>query len=216
MTLPFTESQFLDAFAAYNHRWWAAAAILWAASALVVIRHARRHAGARLIGVLLTIHWLWAGLVFQLAYFSRINPAARLFAALFVLQGLLFAWTAVRDTGLDYRRAGRIRHAGSIGLCAYALLYPLLAAVSGLSWPRMPSFGVPCPADLLTIGLLLSLPARRQRQLAVIPLVWSGIGGSAALALHVRPDAALLLAGAILLVYLVRPGPTTGLPAAGP
>jgi hypothetical protein len=209
MKLPFTESQFLDVFAAYNQRWWPVAALLWIASVVVFVLHARRRAGARLIGVLLAIQWLWAGAVYQLGYFSRINPAARMFAVGFVLEGLQFAWTAFRAGGLEYRRAGRARHAVSVVLFADALLYPLLASLSGLSWPRMPSFGVPCPTDLLTLGLLLSLPSRGHWRLAVIPIAWSALGGSAAIVLRVAPDYALLLAGALLLAHLVRPGPRT-------
>jgi hypothetical protein len=103
-----------------------------------------------------------------------------------------------------------------VTLAAYALLYPLLASLSGLSWPRVPGFGVPCPTDLLTIGLLLSLPSRRLWRLAVIPIVWSAIGGSAAIVLRVPPDFALLLAGALLLAHLVSPGGrTAATPAAG-
>ena len=40
--------------------------------------------------LLLAGHWLWAGLVYHAWFFTAINPAAWLFAALFVAQGVLF------------------------------------------------------------------------------------------------------------------------------
>ena len=59
-----------------------------------------------------------------------------------------------------------------------------------------PLFGVaPCPTTIFTLGLLLLSNA--SWRLFVIPLVWSAIGGSAAVLLAVPQDYGLILAGAI-------------------
>ena len=71
-----------------------------------------------------------------------------------------------------------------------------------MSYPRAPSFGVPCPTTILTAGLLLLLPRREARLVAVIPVIWAAIGGSAAFLLAIRADLALLLAGGFLLPYV--------------
>jgi len=96
---------------------------------------------------------------------------------------------------------------GGLAACfiLYACAYPFFALVTGLHWPRMPSFGVPCPTTLLTAGLLLSLGPASFRGLIVIPLVWCLIGGSAAILLGVLPDLALLLAAVVLLLEVVVP-----------
>ena len=78
-----------------------------------------------------------------------------------------------------------------------ALAYPGAAIVLGLSYPRSPTFGVPCPTAILTAGLLLLVPTREARRLGVIPLAWSAIGGSAAFLLDVR--------GAALAAALLHP-----------
>ena len=96
MKLPFTHDQFLDVFAAYNGALWPVAVLLWVATVWTLVRLARGGAPPRLVGGLLALHWAWAGAAYHIAYFAGINPVARIFGALFVLQALLFAFYGVR------------------------------------------------------------------------------------------------------------------------
>jgi hypothetical protein len=48
----------------------------------------------------------------------------------------------------------------------------------------------------------------------VIPFLWAVVGGSAAFALRIGADWALLLAGGALLLHLFGPEPTAGAQAA--
>jgi hypothetical protein len=77
--------------------------------------------------------------------------------------------------------------------------------LSGHAWPRAPLAAVPCPATLFTIGLLLIAGPAAPRALAIAPLVWAVVGGSAAVTLGVLPDWMLLVAGAMLLGTLLAP-----------
>ena len=89
-------------------------------------------------------------------------------------------------------------------LLLYGFLYPFLGFLAGLEYPRMPLYAVPCPTTLLTAGMLLasySLP----RTAYILPIVWAGIGGSAALFMDIRADYALLAAGILLVLDLVAP-----------
>ncbi len=85
----------------------------------------------------------------------------------------------------------------------------LCAGVSLLQfwdWPRypeIPTFGVPCPTAILTIGVLLAVRGGPPLSLAVIPAAWAFIGGSAALLFGVWTDYMLLVAGVSLVGYLV-------------
>lgn len=88
----------------------------------------------------------------------------------------------------------------------YAIAYPFLVLVAGMRWPRMPSFGVPCPTTLLTVGLLLGMEPRQLRGLAPIPFLWCLIGGSAAFTLRVRPDWMLFPAALALAIHALAPG----------
>jgi uncharacterized membrane protein YphA (DoxX/SURF4 family) len=87
----------------------------------------------------------------------------------------------------------------------YGLLYPVINIFEGLQFPRMPTFGLPCPTTLLTVGLLMTV-RRLPSALAVIPVGWSVVGGSAAVLFGVRADLALFVGAAFLVGTLVFRG----------
>jgi hypothetical protein len=89
-------------------------------------------------------------------------------------------------------------------LIGYALLYPFLTIVLGHRYPATPTFGVPCPTDILTIGALLTARMRVPVALAIVPVIWGVIGGSAAMLLTVPTDYVLLGAGVLLATLLIR------------
>jgi hypothetical protein len=200
--VPFTANEFLDVFAAYNQAVWPFAAFMWVLTTLV--------GGALVLGAsipaplprfLLAAHWLWAGLVYHAWFFTAINPAAWLFAALFVAQGVLFiAFRSSARQAVD--RAGTIRRVVSSLLIVYSLIYPIVVWADGFTYPRMPTFGVPCPTVLLTIGVLLAM-SRPSVLLSVIPVGWSVIAGSAAWLFGVQADFVLPAAGGVLVVDLM-------------
>jgi len=208
MPLPFTPDAFFDVFAAYNQRLWPFALVLWllTAYALVVLTRAKP-LRPWIIPGLLAIHWAWAGLAYHAAFFSRINPAAWVFSGLFLLEAGLLLWHGVVHRRLQLSRGLFFQHVLSWGLMAYALLYPAIARAEGHAFPRLPTFGVPCPTTILTIGFLLAADRSLPRLVAVIPFVWALIGGSAAFLLGVRADLMLLAAGIALAVDMIRPRP---------
>jgi peptidoglycan/LPS O-acetylase OafA/YrhL len=204
LNLPFTHDQFLDVFAAYNGALWPLAALLWLVTVAALVALGMHRLGPRMAAALLVVHWaLSAG--YHLVYFSTINPAARLFGALFLVQAAIFAWVAVDDFGLRVTWGRRPHQVLSVAFCAYAVLYPFVALATGLQWPRMPAFGVPCPTTLLTVGLLLGLAPKRHRGLSVIPVLWCLVAGTAAFQLGIRPDLALYLGAVLLALYVVAP-----------
>lgn len=201
MPLPFTTEQFFNLFAAYNAAVWPALAALWLASIVVcALLLSARRTPDRAIGALLAAHWFWSGLVYHGVFFTRINPAAWVFAALFLLQAALFFRTGVMQQRLSF---ARWRSAWSLVawlFVAYSLVYPAINAVEHLSVWRIPTFGVPCPTTIFTAGLLM-LAAPASWRLSIIPMIWSVIGGSAAFLLGVRADYVLPIAGLALAVF---------------
>jgi hypothetical protein len=208
MNLPFTTEQFFDLFAAYNAATWPALAVLWLASVVVcVLLLSARHPPGRAISALLAAHWLWSGLVYHGAFFTRINPAAWVFAALFLLQAALFFRTGVIQRRLSFARRRGAWSVAAWLLVAYSLAYPAINVVEHASVWRIPTFGVPCPTTIFTAGrLMLAAPA--SWRLSIIPIIWSVIGGSAAFLLGVRADYVLPIAGLALAVFLAQPRPT--------
>jgi hypothetical protein len=206
MHLPFTHSQFLDVFAAYNRLLWPAAGLLWLATLVVFTRLYRDGVRrSRLTAATLAVHWAWAGAAYHLLFFRDINPAATMFGVVFLLQAALLVWRGVFRSRLNFGTSSLTWSRIGLGLVAYALVYPAVGIITGLAYPRLPTFGVPCPTAILTIGALLLVPRREARPLAVFPILWSGVGGSAAFLLDIRADIALPVAGIILLTYVLSP-----------
>ena len=202
--LPFTPDQFFEVFAEYNRSVWFFALTLWlhaVAGAIVLARH--RDRGGRVLSCLLAVQWAWVAVVYHGAFFTSINPAAWLFAALFLIQSALFVWFGLVRNELRFDASGSPRGVVAWTLIVYALVYPMLAHVDGHPFPRGPTFGVPCPMTLLTMGFLFAAVPPWPRVLAVIPVLWAFVGGSAALVLGVRADLMLWVSGAALTAYVL-------------
>lgn len=202
--LPFTRVQFLDLFAQYNLGVWPVQAVACLLGLAMVILLPRPSPNAsRAIGAGLALMWAWTGIAYHGVYFARINPAALVFAALFVVQGLLLMHAVVRGTLRFGSPGGGAALAGWSLLLYAGVLYPLAGFAAGHRYPELPMFGItPCPVTLFTFGLLLLTTAPVPRWLLAVPFVWSLIGGSAAILLDMPQDWPLLLSGLVILPVL--------------
>jgi uncharacterized protein DUF6064 len=197
MNLPFTAEQFFGVFARYNRSVWPAQIALNALAltciGLVFLRGA---AAGRWIAALLAVLWFWVAVAYHFAFFSGINPAAWVFGGVTFAGGLVFLWIGTLKSALRFAPAGDWR--GAIGglLLAYALLvYPLLGYLVGHRYPAAPTFGVPCPTTIFTLGLLLFASLPIPRLAFLVPLLWAAVGSLAAFSLGVVEDFGLLAAG---------------------
>jgi hypothetical protein len=209
--LPFTAEAFFESFATYNRLFWPVAAGLWLAAIGAVAVTWRNPVGrSRLLTGVIAILWAWGAVAYHAFLFTRINPAAWLFAGLFALQAALLL-RAAADSTIRYFAATGARRAGGLFLAAYGILYPFLSLLAQ-PYPRTPTFGVPCPTTLLTIGVLMTLRGAIPIRLALIPALWGVVGGSAAVLLGVPTDYVLLGSGMFLSLRLLAQG--TGLSGA--
>ena len=107
--LPFTIDQFFGVFTAYNVAVWPAQVAAYGVAALALWGIAtKRPWGGRVAASVLAIFWLWNGIAYHLHFFSAINPAAYLFGAAFILQGLC-SWPMAlspTDWRCDFGAAG--------------------------------------------------------------------------------------------------------------
>jgi hypothetical protein len=213
MQLPFTRQEFFDQLAAYNGALWPAVVALWVASVVAAVWLASsRRPPDRWIGGLLAVQWAWSAGAYHVAFFTRINPAAWLFAAIFLAEAVLFLWAGVIKKQLSFTSARTAWTPIGWLLVAFALLYPAINAVEHGSILTIPTFGLPCPTTIFTAGLLL-LASSRSRTLAIVPIIWSAVGGSAAFVLGVSADYALPVAGAALAVFVLQKSATSSLSA---
>lgn len=206
MSLPFTADQFFEVFAEYNRAFWPAAVALWLYAAAAVALLARRGPQSGwFVSLMLAVQWAWAALGYHAMFFTSINTAAWLFGGLFFVQSTLLAWYGVVRGELNFSEPGSPRHAVAAMLILYSLIYPLIVALEGHTFPAAPSFGVPCPTTLLTVGVIFAADPPWPRIIAVVPILWAFIAGSAAVLLGVHADLMLWVAGAALAVHVLLP-----------
>ncbi len=204
MKIPFSTDEFLNVFENYNRSVWPIQIVFYllALSSIVLIFMRSKHSST-IAMYLLAFFWLWMGLFYHIIHFSGINPAAYLFGAVFLLQGILILYFgAIRKT---IQLAFTLNMPGILALVflAYALFfYPLIGYGMGHVYPRAPTFGVPCPTVIFTFGMLLLSVNRIPWYMIIIPLLWSLVGFSAAINLSIQEDYGLVIAGLVAIVIL--------------
>jgi hypothetical protein len=206
MKLPFDAEQFFAVFARYNKAVAPAQLVLVLAAIGVIACSVRpTRARDRLASGLLGGLWLWMGFVYHIGFFRTINPAATLFGAAFVLEGLLFLYFGMWRGRLHLRLEANERGAAAAVITAYALaVYPMLGQAAGHVYPATPTFGLPCPTTMFTLAALLVAQPHAPLRLLLIPLAWSLLGVSAAVQLGVWQDLGLVVAGLVTVVLWVR------------
>jgi hypothetical protein len=83
--------------------------LLWIAAAGALTAVVRVPGSSSYASAVLVALWLWGGLVYHATYFTRINPAAWGFAALFIGQAALLAGAGLPHTP-SHRVHRRPRH----------------------------------------------------------------------------------------------------------
>lgn len=204
MNLPFSREQFFDLFAAYNRAVWPAQLVLVAMAVACLVHVARRRPSRRVVGYVLAAFWMWMGAAYHLTFFVDINPLAWVFGAAFLVQGALFAHYSRQDRLVFSFHYSALRPFAFV-LVAYSLVgYPALASLAGHTYPAMPTFGLPCPTTIFTLGLLLLARPPVPRVLFIVPLGWSLVGSVAAFKLGVYEDFGLTVSGAIVAALAGR------------
>ncbi|QQS41356.1 MAG: hypothetical protein IPM63_18675 [Acidobacteriota bacterium] len=206
MQLPFTEDQFFSVFKAYNESVWPVQMALLglAVTALCCVFLKGRKADAA-IAAILAFLWLWLGAVYHLTFFYPLNTAAMAFGALSITGSMIFVWSGVLYPELRFRPVRGIRAYVGLAFILFSLVvYPAASIYAGHSFPEMPTFGLPCPTAIFTIGVLSFLEPPYPRLPILVPVIWSFVGLQAAFFLGVPQDTALLPAGAWGIWLAVR------------
>ena len=206
MQLPFTIEQFYGVFCEYNTSVWPAQ-ILLVALAVVAVALAvvpRRWSGAAISSILAFL-WAWLALAFHLAFFAGINPGAYVFAGVSLAGAVIFLWQGVLRRQLEFRVVRSFRTVVGLILIVFALIvYPVWSHYAGHLYPAIPSFGLPCPTTIFTVGMLAFLVAPYTRSPFVVPVLWCLVGVQAAFFLGVPQDLGLGVAGIVGIVLLAR------------
>jgi hypothetical protein len=133
MDIPFTVEQFFDVFQAYNTAIWPAQIIAYLIGiGAVALAFRENRLSGRIISGILALFWIWMGVIYHMAYFSAINPAAMIFGALFVVEGLLFIvvgsiWGRL-SFSFDLKPVSIV---GAVFILYAMVVYPLAGLASG-------------------------------------------------------------------------------------
>jgi len=209
MEIPFTTTQFFAVFGRYNEAVWPAQFILNILALIAIgLLPIQRAAADRGIAAILGLFWLWMALTYHFIFFSKVNPAAWVFGSAFLITGIWFLWLGVIKGELQFRFTWGLRGLSGTLLLMYSLIiYPMLGYLFDHHYPDIPTFGLPCPTTIFTLGILLFLSPPVRRSIFVVPLLWTIVGSLAAFRFGVLQDIGLLVAGAMGLIgVILSPG----------
>jgi hypothetical protein len=206
MSLPFTTEEFFAVFRDYNEALWPSQVFLngLAVIAAGFVIWPRKDSGP-IISAILALLWAWLALAYHLAFFARINPLAYAFAIVSLAGAIAFVWQGVILRRLQFLRADGARgYTGDVLIVFSLIVYPVWSLLEGHPYPFMPTFGLPCPTTIFTIGMLAFLAPPYPRAVFVVPVLWCLVGATAAFLLGISQDLALLVAGAAGVILSFR------------
>jgi hypothetical protein len=199
MSVPFTFNEFLEMLERFNTDLWPAHAIMYALAGVAIYFAIRKskYAG-KIVTVILVLFWIWVGVVFNLLYFSMLNPMAYLFVVLFILEGIMLAMAGLFKNRISFKvRADLFGLIGAV-MIIYALIgYPLVGYVTGRGPDHLLYTGMmPCPTTIFTLGILCWTDRQMPKYILIIPVIYA-LSGFVPVGLGVIEDIGLIVAGIV-------------------
>jgi hypothetical protein len=204
--MPFTLEQFLAVFKNYNLSVFPMQIIFYLLVLVVIYFIIKPNSKSdKIIISILSLLWLWMGIVYHIIFFTAINKAAWLFGGLFIIQAILFLIFGVFQNKLSFQfKSDKYGITGLILVLIALFIYPVAGYILGHVYPYAPTFGLPCPTTIFTFGLLLMNIKKCPLTVLIIPLVWSVIGFMAAFQFGILEDSALIVASLITVFLLIK------------
>jgi Family of unknown function (DUF6064) len=213
METPFTKEQFFDVFKNYNMAVFPMQVVLFTLGIMILYFTLKQTTFSdKIVSAILGFFWLWMGIVYHLIFFSPINKAAYLFSGLFIIQGLLLWYFGYKNRVSFAFIGDKIGIVGYLLIAFSLLIYPFLGYQMGHIYPISPTFGLPCPTTIFTLGLFLMDIKRVPFMLLIIPLIWSVIGFTATFNFGILEDTGLLISGLTVLILKLLKMKTTSIP----
>lgn len=205
MKVPFTLDQFMEVFRNYNLAVWPMQLVFYAmALAVIFLMYKDYTWGSKIVSGILAFFWLWMGVVYHFMYFAEINPVARIFGLVFIMQAVLIMYYGVYKQQLSFHFHPNLLSITGLVFVIYALaIYPLFGYLQGRTYPATPTFGLPCPTTIFTFGLLLCTDKKNSFATYLIPLLWAAVGSSAAFKFGIKEDMGLIAASVIFLALSI-------------
>jgi hypothetical protein len=206
MNISLTIDQMLSVFEAYNSATWPIQAIacLLVIGAVFLTVKPLKYSG-EIITAILSFIWLWTGVVFCIIYWAPVFKPSYAYAVLYVVQGIIF-FAGIFKPKLSFRFKTDFYSIIGILFIIYSLVgYFLTGYFLDHIYPRGVSIILaPCPAVVLTFGMLLLTDKKVPKYILIIPLFWS-LCGIIPILMGIPEDIGLVTAGVLgTVLILVR------------
>lgn len=202
----FDLQEFLGVLELYNQDIWPLQVLAFLIG-IIAVYHAFKKSvvSNRVILVILSIFWIWTGLIFCTFYWAPSYEFAYSFTVLFIIQGVLFL-TVLSNSKFSIHFKPNLYSIIGLILILYGMLgYQVLGYFIGHVYPKFFPFGlVPCPTTIFTIGLFLMADKKIPVYLVIIPLIATS-AGILAVSKGIWEDIGLILAGIFGAIMLLKP-----------
>ena len=206
MNISLTLEQMLSVFEAYNTATWIIQIVACLLGITAVFLTVKTSAySSRIITAILSLIWLWTGIVFCIMYWAPGFTPSYGYAALYIIQGIIF-FTGILKPKLSFRFTADIYSFLGILFIVYSMVgYTLVGYFLGHIYPQSVSIILaPCPTVVFTFGILLLTDKKVPKYILIIPLLWS-LCGIMPVYMGIREDIGLIIAGVLgTTLILVR------------
>jgi hypothetical protein len=205
----FNVQTFLDMLAGYNRNIWPLQTVAYFLAILCLFLAFRpSRVSSKLISMVLSFFWIWTGTVFGIFYWGPVYWPAYPLMGLWILQGVFFFVSGFIKSDISFKlKFNFYSILGSIFILYGLAGYQVLGYFIGHRYPVFFAPGlVPCPTNVLTVGMLLLSDKKNPGHLLIIPLAWS-ISGFLPVSKGILEDIGMMvfgLSGVALLMYRNR------------
>jgi len=193
-----TEEQLLGVFASYNAQIRPLQIVAYLLGIVgFVLAFKKGNFSNRMIPAILAFFWIWVSLMFWLPSAGQGFTPGYFFAGIFLFQGLLFLFQALRPKLAFGFQSTPAAWAG-VFFVLYALVgYPLFGGLVGHMYPNASPFGLtPCPLVAFTFGLLLMTAQKVPKAMLIIPLFYA-LSGFLWVSIGMLEDIGMVLSGLV-------------------
>ena len=203
--LSFSTEKFLLVLESYNLAIWPIQIVAYFLVALALFfLFKRTNYSTKIVFAILSIFWLFNGIVFCFIYWSPSHFFGYIFGVFCVIQGFLFLYSSKR-TDIAFGSSDKTYTLAGLLFIFYAIIgYQIFGYFLGHVYPIFfPAGLVPCPTTILTFGIFLIINNKIPPQYFVIPLLIS-LGGFLAAYNGIYEDIGLILAGIFGTILIKR------------
>lgn len=202
MNIPFTKEDFFNVFIDYNIFVFPFQIILLLIGLTLLFLINSKYKGVNiLIITYLSFLFAWIGVIYFFNFFSSINPGAKIFGSLFIIQSALLIFNIFKRNVLEFTYEKNNKHIIGVSFVILGLIvYPIIGILIEGSFSKIISVGLPCPTIIIFYGFILLTKKTLPKYLLIIPTIWAIIGTTAVFNFSVYQDILLIVVAVITIV----------------